>query len=150
MQDEQFEILAFLASHEPFRELDGPTLQRLAESVDVRYFKGGSPIVEFGQDAQFWHIVRSGVVEVFRRDGTLYNRVTEGAYFGEFGLLHRKRVRFPARAAEDTLLYLVPEPVFTELFETHELFADKVEIEDRTRLRQAVLRQQTDLSLIHI
>lgn len=148
MQDEQFEILAFLASHEPFRELDGPTLQRLAESVDVRYFKGGSPIVEFGQDAQFWHIVRSGVVEVFRRDGTLYNRVTEGAYFGEFGLLHRKRVRFPARAAEDTLLYLVPEPVFTELFETHELFADKVEIEDRTRLRQAVLRQQTDSGLL--
>ncbi len=142
MQDEQLEILAFLRRLPPFAALDEGTLRSAAQAVDVRYCRAGTRIVEFGQDAQWWHIVRSGVVEVFRRDGTLYNRLTEGGYFGEFGLLHRKKVRFPASALEDTLLYLLPEAVFTQLFEQHEAFADQVEIEDRTRLRQAVSRQQ--------
>ncbi|WP_180683269.1 DUF294 nucleotidyltransferase-like domain-containing protein [Tepidicella baoligensis] len=144
MEDERHEIVGFLRQHAPFRELDEATLERIASAIDVRYCKAGTQIVAFGQDALFWHIVRSGVVEVFRRDGTLYNRLTEGGYFGEFGLLHRKKVRFPARAKEDTLLYLLPEPVFTELFEHHEVFADHVEIEDRTRLHKVVSRQEAD------
>lgn len=144
MSDEIHDIQAFLSLHAPFRELDRDTLARIAAAIDVRYCRAGTRIVEYGEDAQFWHIVRSGVVEVFRRDGTLYNRLTEGSYFGEFGLLHRKRVRFPAVALDDTLLYLLPEPVFTDLFEHNEAFADQVEIEDRTRLRKAVLGQRSD------
>lgn len=148
MEDERHEIVGFLRQHAPFRELDEATLERIAAAIDVRYCKAGTQIVAFGQDALYWHIVRSGVVEVFRRDGTLYNRLTEGGYFGEFGLLHRKKVRFPARAKEDTLLYLLPEPVFTELFENHEAFADHVEIEDRTRLQKVVARQEADNPLL--
>ncbi|MDO9596607.1 MAG: DUF294 nucleotidyltransferase-like domain-containing protein [Azoarcus sp.] len=142
MQDEQLEIADFLRRYPPFNELPEETLHHVASSVDVRYFKAGTRIVEFGEEALAWHVVRSGAVEVFRRNGTLYNRLTEGGYFGEFGLLHRKRVRFPAAALEDTLLYLIPEAVFTELFENNEQFADLVEIEDRTRLRQVVSRRE--------
>jgi CBS domain-containing protein len=143
MDDERHDIVGFLRQHAPFRELDEDTLARVGAAIDVRYCQAGTRIVEFGQDALYWHIVRSGVVEVYRRDGTLYNRLTEGGYFGEFGLLHRKKVRFPAVAQEDSLLYLLPEPVFTELFEGNEQFADQVEIEDRTRLQKAVSRQQS-------
>ncbi|MBR0568655.1 cyclic nucleotide-binding/CBS domain-containing protein [Azoarcus sp. L1K30] len=141
MQDEQLEILDFLRRYPPFSELPEETLRRVASSVDVRYFRAGSRIVEFGEPALAWHVVRSGAVEIFRRNGMLYNRLTAGGYFGEFGLLHRKRVRFPAAALEDTLLYLIPEPVFTDLFENNEQFADLVEIEDRTRLRHVVSRR---------
>lgn len=148
MDDEQHDIIRFLRQHAPFQELDEGTLARVGGAIDVRYCKAGTRIVEFGQEALFWHIVRSGVVEVYRRDGTLYNRLTEGGYFGEFGLLHRKKVRFPAMAQEDTLLYLLPEPVFTELFESNEVFADQVEIEDRTRLQKAVSRQQSGNTLL--
>jgi len=142
MQVEQLEILDFLRAHPPFSDLPEDTLQRVAASVDVRYFKAGSRILEFGQAAEAWFVVRSGAVEIYRRNGTLYNRLTEGGYFGEFGLLRNKRVRFPAAAIEDTLLYLIPEPVFTELFESNEQFADYVEIEDRSRLRQVVSRHE--------
>jgi CBS domain-containing protein len=148
MQDEQLEILDFLRRHPPFGELPEEKIHQVATSVDVRYFKAGSKIVEFGQEAVAWYVVRSGAVEVFRRDGTLYNRLTEGGYFGEFGLLHRKRVRFPVSALEDTLLYLIPEPVFSELFETNEQFADQVETEDRTRLRQVVSRREESNQLL--
>lgn len=142
MQAEQLEILDFLRRYPPFSDLPEDALQKAAQSVEVRYFKAGTRIIEFGQDALAWYVVRSGAVEVFRRDGTLYNRLTEGGYFGEFGLLHRKKVRFPVAALEDTLTYLIPEPVFTELFETCEPFADLVEVEDRTRLRQVVSRRE--------
>ncbi len=148
MQDEQLEILEFLRRYPPFAELPEETLHQVATSVDVRYFKAGSKIVEFGQEAVAWYVVRSGAVEVFRRDGTLYNRLTEGGYFGEFGLLHRKRVRFPVSALEDTLVYLIPEPVFGELFETNEQFADQVETEDHTRLRQVVSRREESNQLL--
>lgn len=148
MHDEIHDILAFLRQHAPFRDLDEATLARVGTAIDVRYCRAGTRIVEYGQPAQWWHIVRSGVVAVYRRDGTLYNRLTEGGYFGEFGLLHRKQVRFPAMAETDTLLYLLPEPVFTDLFENHPPFADQVEIEDRTRLHKAVARQQAGDDLL--
>lgn len=150
MSDEIHDIRTFLAQHAPFRDLDDDTLTRVAGAIDVRYCRAGARIVEYGQAAEFWHIVRSGVVEVFRRDGSLYNRLTEGGYFGEFGLLHRKRVRFPAAAVEDTLLYLLPEPVFTELFEQNQEFADHVDIEDRSRLHRAVSRHRSDNDLLAI
>ncbi len=142
MQDEQLEIVEFLRSRPPFELLPEALLHKLATSVDVRYCKAGTRISEFGDEAQWWFIVRSGAVEVYRRNGTLYNRLTEGGYFGEFGLLRNKRVRFPAVALEDSLLYMVPEPVFAEVFENDERFADFVEIEDRTRLRHVVSRNE--------
>lgn len=142
MQDEQLEILDFLRSRSPFELLPELLLHKLATSVDVRYCKAGTHIIEFGDEALSWFIVRSGAIEVFRRNGTLYNRLTEGGYFGEFGLLRNKRVRFPAVALEDSLLYMVPEPVFTEVFENDERFADIVETEDRTRLRHVVSRNE--------
>ncbi len=142
MQVEQLEILDFLRGHRPFSDLPEEALQQVAAAIDVRYFKAGEQIIEFGQAAESWYVLRSGAVEVFRRNGTLYNRLTEGGYFGEFGLLRDKRVRFPAVALEDSLLYLVPEPVFTELFDNNEQFADYVEVEDRTRLRQVMSRRE--------
>lgn len=142
MQVEQLEILDFLRGHLPFNALPDEVLRRVVGAVDVRYFRAGSRILEFGQAAEAWYVVRSGAVEIYRRSGTLYNRLTEGGYFGEFGLLRNKRVRFPAVALEDTLLYQIPEAVFTELFESDEGFADCVEVEDRSRLRQVVSRRE--------
>lgn len=148
MQIEQLEILDFLRAHPPFDELPDEVLQRVAAAIDVRYYKAGEAIVEFGQVAESWHVVRSGAVEVFRRNGTLYNRLTAGGYFGEFGLLRNGRVRFPVTALEDTLLYLIPRELFAELFDQHERFADLVEVEDRTRLRQVVSKREESNDLL--
>lgn len=148
MQVEQLEILDFLRAHRPFDEFTEEALQRTAAAIDVRYYKAGERIVEFGDSAEFWHLIRSGSVEVFRRNGTLYNRLTEGGFFGEFGLLRNGRVRFPVVALEDALIYLIPRDIFAELFDTHEAFADYVEVEDKTRLRQALSRKEDTHDLL--
>jgi len=142
MQIEQLEVFDFLQTHPPFDALPREALEQVATSVDVSYYKAGEQIVDFDETSEYWYVLRSGAVEVFRRDGTLYNRLTSGGYFGEFGLLRHGRVRFPARALEDSLIYLIPQSVFLNLFDNFEAFADYVELEDRTRLRHVVSRRE--------
>ncbi len=150
MESEQLEILGFFEKHPPFLGLPADVLHKLAKSVDVQYFKADTPITQFGGPALHWYVVRSGAVEIFRRDGTLYNRLNEGGHFGEAGLLQqRQQIRFPATALEDTLLYLVPPPVFIEVFETQEAFADLVEVEDRTRLRTVISKSEQSNELMN-
>ncbi|VWX37093.1 Cyclic nucleotide-binding protein [Limnobacter sp. 130] len=140
MNVEQQEITEFFQKHAPLNTLSEAQLQLVLSNLEISYFKAGSPILNFDEPSNYWFVIRSGAVEVFRRNGQLYNRLCEGGYFGEFGLLRGKKVRFPAKALEDTLCYMIPAPVFTSLFEQCEAFADYVEIEDHTRLRQAVSR----------
>jgi len=143
MQTEPLEIIGFFNKQQAFSGLPEDALKKLASAVDIRYFKAGTSITVFGEAAVCWHIVRSGAVESFRRNGVLYNRLTEGGYFGESGLLQQRRqVRFTASALEDTLLYVVPADVFLDLYETYEAFADLVEVEDHTRLRVVISKSE--------
>lgn len=148
MEIEQIEVLAFLKQHPPFNELPEEVLSWVATQVEISYYKAGSQILAFEQAIDALHLVRSGAVEVFRRNGDLYNRLSEGGLFGQFGLLRHGKVRFPAQALEDTLVYLIPVTVFNQLFDEHETFADAVEIEDRTRLRQAISRHESANELL--
>ncbi len=140
MAAEPLEIIDFLRRHTPFSELSEEVLERTVQSMEVAYFKAGSEILRLGETVDALHVIRSGAVEIFRRNGELYNRLSEGGFFGEFGLLRNGQVRFPVRALEDTLVYLLPAACFHQLFYQYELFADCVEVEDRTRLHQAVSR----------
>jgi CBS domain-containing protein len=142
MQAEHQEIIDFLRSYPPFDALPDEALALVAAGVEVSYFKAGTRILTFGQQVDAWYVVRSGAVEVYRRNGELYNRLSAGGYFGQFGLLRESSVRFPVTALEDTLVWLLPAPVFHQLFAQYEAFADVVEVEDRTRLRHTVARTE--------
>lgn len=142
MLAEHQEITDFLRRYPPFDALPDEALALAAASIEVSYFKAGSAILTFGQPVDAWYVVRSGAVEVYRRNGELYNRLSAGGYFGQFGLLRENQVRFPASALEDTLVWLIPAPVFQQLFACYEAFADVVEVEDRTRLRHTVARSE--------
>ncbi len=142
MQAEQLEICGFLGQHPPFSTLPEEALQQIAREIEVSYFRAGSPILSFGDEIHDLYMIRSGSVEIFRRDGKLYDRISEGDLFGQMGLLMNNRVRLPTSALEDTLVYCIPEAVFSNLCDRFVEFADFVEVEDRTRLRQTVSRQQ--------
>ncbi|KOO10388.1 cyclic nucleotide-binding protein, partial [Vibrio xuii] len=116
--------------------------------IEISYFREDTPVIHFGDEIHDLYMVRSGVVEVYRRKGELYNRLDEGALFGQMGLLTNNKVRFPVKAIKDTLLYCIPESVFQEVYDNHESFADFVEVQDNARLRQAVSNsnEQNDLT----
>ena len=137
MEVENVEIREHLRLHPPFSFLSGEQLDELASAVEVAYFRAGARILSVGDEVKELHYIRSGSVEIFRRDGELYNRLDEGEIFGQLGLMTGQRTRFSVRALEDSLIYFIPASNFKALFEQVEAFADFVEVEDRTRLRQA-------------
>lgn len=148
MQAELIDIRNHMAQYPPFDEMAEELLDRVVGSIEVVYFKAGTQILGFGEQNAWLCYVRSGAVEIYRRSGELYNRIGEGEVFGQFGLLMRKKVRFPAKALEDTLIYKIPGETFHYLWENDENFADFVEIEDRSRLRSALSRREKSNELM--
>jgi CBS domain-containing protein len=138
MQAEQIEIASFLSKYPPFNSLPEDVVNEIAQQVEISYFRAGSDIFQFGDEIHEFCVIRSGAVEIYRRNGDLYNRLSEGDLFGQLGLLMKNRVRLPARALEDTLIYFVPESLFLELSDRFEEFAYFVEMDDNSRLSHAV------------
>ena len=128
MEAEVQEIREHLRRFPPFDRLEPEWLEQIAASVEVAYYRDGSAIQEYGEPIDALRYVRSGAVEVYRHNGELYNRLSEGDIFGHTGLLHKRQVRFPAKAIEDTLLYLIPADVFDRLCNEDDQFADFVEL----------------------
>ncbi|MEH6579586.1 MAG: DUF294 nucleotidyltransferase-like domain-containing protein [Amphritea sp.] len=138
MEAEQIEILGFLSQYAPFNSLPEEAVGKVARQVEVAYYREGTELFAFGAEIHDLCVIRSGAVEIYRRNGELHNRLSEGDLFGQMGLLMNNRVRLPSKALEDSLIYFIPEPAFVELCEGYEQFADFVEVEDRTRLKHAV------------
>ncbi|WP_274032741.1 DUF294 nucleotidyltransferase-like domain-containing protein [Vibrio parahaemolyticus] len=138
MEAEQLEVLNFISQHPPFDELPEEQLKKIAIHAEVAYFRQGTDILKFGDTIRDLYMVRSGAVEIYRRKGELYNRIDAGGLFGQMGLLMNNRVRMPAKAIEDTLVYCIPENIFNELCDEFENFADFMELEDSARLRNAI------------
>ncbi|ATJ81797.1 DUF294 nucleotidyltransferase-like domain-containing protein [Halomonas beimenensis] len=141
MDVELLEIRQHLGRFPPFDTLTDELLDEVASQVEVAYFKAGKEILSLDQELHELCYIRSGAVEVYRRGGELYNRLGEGDIFGQFSLLRNRRVRYPAKAMEDTLIYFIPEAVFRHLCEADEDFADFVELL-RPRLESAVEEQK--------
>jgi CBS domain-containing protein len=141
MQIELLEIRDHLQRFPHFDALPEDSLDAIARQVEVAYFKAGSDILLYGAQIHELHYVRSGAVEIYRRNGELYNRLSEGDIFGQAGLLRSNKVRFPARAIEDSLIYFIPGELFGQLCEAHDSFADFVEAEGQSRLKSAVESQ---------
>ena len=147
MQAELIDIRNHMAHHSPFADLPAEMLDRVVSGIEISYFRAGTDILEFGQSNNYLYYIRSGAVEIFRRTGELYNRLTEGEIFAQNGLMMNRTVRFPAKAIEDTLAYLIPYELFQYLCENDE-FTDYVEIEDRSRLRSALSRREKSNQLM--
>lgn len=148
MEAEQIEISSFLKKYAPFSTLPEAVVDDVARQVQISYYRAGTPILDYGVAIHELLVVRSGVVEVYRRKGELFNRLSEGGVFGQWGLMMNRKVRFPAQAIEDTLIYFIPATVFDELFERFETFSDYMEMEHSSRLRQVVKNSNGSNELI--
>lgn len=151
MEVEWLEIRQHMGRFPPFDALSDELLDEIAGQVEVAYYRAESDIFVADQEVDVLGYVRSGAVEVRRRNGDLYDRRGEGEIFGHFSLLRNYKVRFPVRALEDSLIYFIPDAVFQRLCEEDEHFADFVEVE-RPRLESAVeqQKQQNDMMITRV
>ena len=144
MEIELVDIQNFLSQHPPFNLLSEEDLLKVTTSIEIAYFRADSTILSLGEKTDNFYVIRSGEVAIFRRNGELYDKLTEGGIFGQLALLVRNIVRFPATTTQDTLVYSIPSALFHDLYDSNDLFSDFVEIEDTTRLKQAFDDNQDD------
>ena len=104
MNAELAEVRGFLAAQAPFDTLPETRLKEVARGLEIAYARRGT-MLEGGAPL---YIVRSGAVEVRDKQGELLGRYGKGESF-----LYAATQR--ALAAEDTLLYLVPEGIFQKI-----------------------------------
>ena len=148
MEIELLDIQDFISQYNPFNELPEEELRYIAQNIEISYYRMGSMINTVEDPSRELYMIRSGVVEIHRRKGELYNRLDQGKLFGQVGLLTNNKVRFLAKSVKDTLLYCIPEAIFHDLYERYESFADFVEVEDSMRLKQAVESKSDDANAL--
>jgi CBS domain-containing protein len=152
VQAEQVEVSSFLSRFRPFDELPVDARDVLAQSIEIAYFRAGTEIVRFRDTIEDLYVVRSGSVEVFRRNGELHNRLAEGGIFGQMGLLMNGKVRFPVKALDDTLVYCIPDELFKHYCTEYDDFADYFEVDEVGILRDTVSRsvELSDLTTVKV
>lgn len=137
MEAEHIEVAGFLKQFQPFSGLPQETINSIAQQVEIAYYRAESNIFNFGDEVHDLCIIRSGSVEIYRRNGDLYNRLSAGGLFGQMGLLMNNLIRLPVKALEDSLIYFIPESVFITLCDEFEAFAYFVEMDDHSNLQHA-------------
>lgn len=109
------DVRAFLTEHPPFSALGEQELDRVVSSVEIEHFAPGTVILEqAGAPAAYLYVVRKGEVDIVD-DGHVIDQVGEGDIFGMWSLLGHVAPMASVRAAEDTLCYLVPQNVASQV-----------------------------------
>lgn len=139
MDIELINIIKFLAEYAPFKWLPEHELEKVAQNIEICYYREETPIIHFEDYLEDLYVIRSGAIEMYNRSGELYNRLESGRFFGQISLLTQSKARFSAKAIEDSLLYAIPREVIVELYNTYDDdFADFLDANETQRLRQAV------------
>jgi CBS domain-containing protein len=111
------DIAEFLRRHPPFDTLDEEALAAVAASAEVEFFAAGAEIVgSTGAGWEYGYVVRRGSVELTMGD-RLMDVVGEGELFGYLSVLQDEPLGFTARAADDTLLYRMPDAAIEPVLE---------------------------------
>jgi CBS domain-containing protein len=111
------DIVEFLRLHPPFDDLDEPTLEELARTVEVEFFSAGSTIFRQGAEpSKHVRVVRRGAVELVDQ-GSVLDLLGEGELFGHASMLAGLPTGFEARAKEDALCYRLPADAVVPLLE---------------------------------
>jgi CBS domain-containing protein len=108
---------AFLRAHPPFDTLDNATLEAVAAVSEPRAYPAGATILGEATPAPaFAYAIRSGAVEL-AVDGRVLDLLGEGELLGYAAMLAELPIGFTARAAEDAVLYRIPEAALRPVLE---------------------------------
>jgi CBS domain-containing protein len=135
------EITDFLKHYLPFAELSPESLDQLSRTIEVEFHLAGQTIFSKGDEPlHHLRVVRAGAVEVVS-DGQVLDQIGVGEMFGHASMLSGLPTGFEARAAEDTLTYLLPSDVAAKvLAEPQALrYMTRLILEDRHNLRSRSL-----------
>lgn len=150
MTVELADIERAVVEHQPFCWLPEEAVTKLVRAIEVSYTQAGEQVLAYGDAISHLYFVRSGEVEVFRRNGQLFNRLSEGYMFGQMGLFMQGRARFSVNTISDSLFYLIPAPIFIEFCDLYERFGDYFEANESSVLEQATQVGADDMTTVPV
>jgi CBS domain-containing protein len=145
MDVEISEVADFLAGCVPFDTLEHPALVALVPRLTQRYHRRGTTIIEAAAPNDALHVIRSGVVELTDRDGTLIDTRDVGDSFGYSTLPTRRPSLYRYVAAEDTLTMEMPREVFLDIASRYPEFGGYYH-EESDRVRGDLVAARVDAS----
>jgi CBS domain-containing protein len=105
-------VVEFLATCPPFDLLKETTLHKVAQSIEINYYRRGH--ICGSKNPADLRIIRSGAIDIIADDKRLLDRMGEGeSYILSEMFLENPNVT--VILYEDSLIYTVPEVVFKEL-----------------------------------
>ena len=138
MEIELIEIREFLAAHHPFDALPGDVLDRLPKLLSVRYLRRGTQLPLTNDAGNDIYIVRQGAVEIRDRGGELIDILGEGEVLPDACLGNGAGADMRSRAAEDTLVYLLPCEHLDDLRKRYPDFSRHFDASLTERLERAI------------
>jgi len=138
MEIELIEIREFLAAHHPFDALPGDVLDRLPKKLSVRYLRRGTQLPLTNDAGNDLYIVRQGAVEIRDRGGELIDILGEGEVLPDACLGNGVGADMRSRAAEDTLVYLLPCEHLDDLRKRYPDFSRHFDASLTERLERAI------------
>ena len=136
--------LEFLRTHPPFDRLVSEALDRVGRTLEISYVPRDTKVLQRGGPrSERLYVIRKGSVRL-ERDGQVMQTLEEGDCFGFPSLIGRTSPHVDAVAAEDTLLYQIPEPTFSALMR-EEGFAEFFLADLSERLRNSASLQSIPL-----
>jgi CRP-like cAMP-binding protein/Fe-S-cluster-containing hydrogenase component 2 len=129
-----------------FAGIDVRVAQELVKKIRLRIFSKHDVIVEEGDAADSFYLIREGFVAVVKNMAGGEKRTVaylkDGAYFGETALLSNKRRNASIIAMGKVEVIQVMKDDFFTLVNTDEKFAERLEKEDQERQPEASLPEQ--------
>jgi cAMP-dependent protein kinase regulator len=137
-------VTSELPSTPLFSELPAPVMQVLLERLTMLPFAKGETIIAEGETGRSLFVVASGEAEVIRRgpagERTLIDRMPEGTFFGEIGLVADVPRVATVVAVEDTVVLEVSRELVAELSLRFPALDGLVRAFYKSRLLQNLLR----------
>ena len=150
MEIEQLEIRDFLSQCSPLNKLDSTTVDRITHSLEIAYQRREDTILKPGETNHYLYLIRSGAVEILDEYDKPYTHLEAGDWFGYRSILRGGKIEMRAKAIEDSLLYLIPQALYLELYQHHATIKQYFSHKKPERLRSAIadLRDKHQAPLI--
>lgn len=97
-----------------FKNLQNDQMERVVRSLEKCEFASGQVVVEQGEEANHFYLIRSGTIAVFR-NGERLRSLLKWDYFGERGLLLQENRSATCQAEEPSVLLRLEKAVFADI-----------------------------------
>ena len=120
-------VAYFLKDFPPFSELAQEDLDRIAQSITVKYYEADEFVFKEGDEQTgFCFVLNKGNVKLFKAKGLesyLVDQCEPGDIFGVRSIITKKPYSMTAQSVEESLLYAIPKSVFEDFFQNRPKFS---------------------------